>query len=442
MSGDKNTVGSEQFVKMENRSLSKYFYLPGLLLLSMMIVVPSAYQLFKAVLFFVVFTEIFIIINYRLRLKMHPDIFYLFIFFIFLGLLFGLYGILQHNSGAIPITKEVVVYVILYMILICGLDNFTSLLYIHKTLVFSLSFLCLYIAISVLHAYEVWPDWLYFSLQTKTSDQAINISAVELYGRFSASFSSYPSLLFLQPYLFTYLITNQKKNSKWMWLLFLIATLIMVFVGRRILLMVAISFPVLTIILINFIRKHHEHKIIKWKAILFYIGIFFIILSFIFIEVSGISIKSIIDYFISNFHSKQVAASGKIGSNVRIDTIVQLFNGWKERPLFGFGSGAYYPHFIRSPLEPWNYEVSYMQYLYSWGVVGCSLYGYGIFFISRTLIKIYKKSPLYSSYALAALMGMIAFLIGNATNPYLLKLDYLFVIFLPVAIINLYYRER
>lgn len=427
---------------MERSLLTKFLYFPGLLLLSMMIVVPSAYQFFKGILFFIVFSEIFIIINFRLRLKMHPNIFFLFLFYIFLGLLFGIYGLVRQNSGALPITKEIVLYVVFYMIIICGIDDFTSLEYIHKTLVFSMLFLCIYLTASILNAYGIWPDWLYYSLQTKTSDQAINTATLKLYGRFSASFSSYPSLLFLQPYLFTYLITNQKKNSKWMWILFLIMTIIMVFVGRRILLMVALSFPLFIIISINFIRKNHEHKVIKWKSVLFYLGIFFVVISIIFIEVSGISIKSITDYVISNFHSKQVSMGGKVGSNVRLDTIVQLFNGWKERPLFGFGSGAYYPNFIRNLKEPWNYEVSYMQYLYSWGIVGCALYGMGIYYIFRKLIIIYKESSLYSSYALASLMGMIAFLIGNATNPYLLKIDYFFVIFLPVAIINMHYREH
>jgi O-antigen ligase len=427
---------------MERSLLTKFLYFPGLLLLSMMIVVPSAYQLFKGILFIIVLIEIFIIINFRLSLKMHPNIFFLFIFYIFLGIAFGVYGLIQHNSGALPITKEIVLYVILYMIVICGIDDYVSMTYIHKTLILSLSFLCIYIAASLLNAYGIWPDSLYYNLQTTTSDQAINVTTLKLYGRFSASFSSYPSLLFLQPYLFVFLITNPKKQSKWMWLLFLVSTAIMVFVGRRILLMVALLFPLFTILFISFIRKDNEHKVVKWKSVLFYLVIFFVVISIIFIEVSGVSIKSITDYFISNFHSKQVTTGGKVGSNVRLDTIIELFKGWKERPLFGFGSGAYYPHFIRNLKEPWNYEVSYMQYLYSWGIAGCALYGMGIYFIIRKLINIYKEGSFYSSYALASLMGMIAFLIGNATNPYLLKIDYFFVIFLPVAIINLHYREH
>src|ERR1035437_9460567 len=107
---------------MERSLLTKFLYFPGLLLLSMMIIVPSAYQLFKGILFFIVFLEIFIIINFRLSLKIHPNIFFLFIFYICLGIAFGIYGLIQHNSGALPITKEIVLYVILYMIVICGID--------------------------------------------------------------------------------------------------------------------------------------------------------------------------------------------------------------------------------------------------------------------------------------------------------------------------------
>jgi hypothetical protein len=43
---------------------------------------------------------------------------------------------------------------------------------------------------------------------------------------------------------------------------------------------------------------------------------------------------------------------------------------------------------------------------------------------------------------LATLVGFTCFLVGNATNPYLEKYDLMWVIFLPVALINHRRLER
>jgi hypothetical protein len=127
-----------------------------------------------------------------------------------------------------------------------------------------------------------------------------------------------------------------------------------------------------------------------------------------------------------------------IGANVRIDQTLALIGAWKEKPLFGFGTGAVYWEYIRNSESPWQYEVSYAQFLYNWGIVGCMLYAIGLYYIYRTLIRIYKTGSKLGIYALAATYGSAAFLIGSFTNPYLLRFDSLFVIFLPIAIVNLY----
>lgn len=441
--GSLRYVESHKNIDEKKMSLPrKFFYLFGFLLFSMMIVTPSAYQILKAVLIFVIFVGILLDLIINKRRRLHPLIFQLFIFYILLGLIFGIYGYLRQNLGAIPITKEVVFYVILYMILICGIVDYASMKYIHKILVFSMAFLCLYLVASVLNAYGIWPDWLYYSLQTETSIEDVSIDTLGLDGRLYASFRSFPNLLFLQPYLFCFIITQPEKKSKLMWLLFFAMTIIMVFVGRRILMIIAILSPIIIIITLNLFRKNNALKVINWKSVIFYSVLVLSGLVFIIIKISGINVQSTVEYFLFSFQSIQITPSGEIVSNVRLDTIYQLFNGWKESPIFGFGNGASYPNFLRNKAEPWNYEVIYMQFLYSWGILGFTLYGMGIYFIIKKLIKIYKENSVYSRYAISSLMGMVAFLIGCATNPYLLAFDALYIIFLPVAIINIHHLKQ
>jgi len=53
-----------------------------------------------------------------------------------------------------------------------------------------------------------------------------------------------------------------------------------------------------------------------------------------------------------------------------------------------------------------------------------------------------SNNVFFVKIAFPTLVGMISFLIGNATNPYLGKFDFMWVIFVPVLIINLYKLEN
>jgi len=407
-----------------------------------MIVTPSAFQSPKAAILAILFIVILLDMLIKKRRRLHPLIFRYFLFYILLGSIFGIYGYLRENVGVIPITKEVVLYVILYMILIRGIVDYASVKYMHKTLVISIVLLSLYIITSILNAYGIWPDWLYYNLQTETSNEDISVDTLHFYGRISTSFDSFPSLLFLQPYLFTYLVSSSQKKSKPMWALFVILTIIMIFVGRRILLITAIFAPIIIILTLNGIRTEDSRKVRNWKSLIFFSFLAMFGLAFILIQISGISVQATIEDFLYSFQPIQVNASGNYVSNPRLDTIYHLFNGWKESPLIGFGSGATHPNYYRNKYEPWNYEVLYMQFLYSWGILGCTLYGMGILFITNKLLLIYKECSSYSSFAISALFGMLAFLVGSFTNPYLLKFDMLYTIFLPIAIINVRYLRK
>ena len=66
----------------------------------------------------------------------------------------------------------------------------------------------------------------------------------------------------------------------------------------------------------------------------------------------------------------------------------------------------------------------------------------GILWIYLKGIQILKYNSDLSPYMLPLLVGLSCFLVANATNPYLQKYDYLWVIFLPIAIINLHYQRK
>jgi O-antigen ligase len=439
-----NLINNENKLRNEKiYFLRKFLFFPTLVYIFLIIVVPSAYQLIKAILLLFIFSSYFFELILSQKLLYHSLIFKLFIVYILFGLIYFLYGLLNHNIGAVPVTKEIVLYVIFYFFIIGTIKNIENLKAINFVLIFSMFFLCFYIITSLLNSFGLWPNYLYVNLETATSDQDINTVSIETYGRLSSSFSSFPGLLFLQPFLFCQLLITKTKHRFSLWALFIIVTILMIFVGRRILLITSILFPIFILFYLKNIKK--TKKIvsikIKWKSILVFVILFlFIIYSLLIL--SGIDITAMYDNLLLTFQLESVTTDGKIESNVRIDTIKYLFQGWLERPLFGFGNGAYTANFVRDPESPWNYEVEYMQFLYSWGIFGMLLYSVGIIYIIKKLFSIYSKNSKYAPYALPAAFGLIAFLIGSSTNPYLLKLDSLYIVFLPIGIVNLYLIEN
>jgi hypothetical protein len=93
--------------------------------------------------------------------------------------------------------------------------------------------------------------------------------------------------------------------------------------------------------------------------------------------------------------------------------------------------------------QPWSYELSYIALLYHTGLCGLGLYAAGVVWIFFTGWRIIRSGHPLAQRLIPVLVGTACFLIANATNPYLEKYDYMWVIFLPLAYVNLWLlRER
>jgi membrane protease YdiL (CAAX protease family) len=111
-----------------------------------------------------------------------------------------------------------------------------------------------------------------------------------------------------------------------------------------------------------------------------------------------------------------------------------LLEGWLHSPIIGSGFGAV-ASFVRSPSQPWAYELSYNALLFQAGIIGGLLYLAGVAWIFWQCLEVTQRSPLSVSMR-PVIVGSICFLLANATNPYLAKFDYLWILFLPLAYVN------
>ena len=145
--------------------------------------------------------------------------------------------------------------------------------------------------------------------------------------------------------------------------------------------------------------------------------------------------------FVDAFNLEGTAAGGNFAENARAFQLTALLEGWSQTPWIGAGHGANV-ELLRSGEMPWAYELTYVALLYQTGIIGFLAYFAGVAWIILHLVQIMRSAPRYRMYAYALLNGLIGFLIGSATNPYLLSFDFLWTIFIPAALVNLYLYER
>lgn len=120
-----------------------------------------------------------------------------------------------------------------------------------------------------------------------------------------------------------------------------------------------------------------------------------------------------------------------------------LIDGIAERPLLGQGLGAA-AFYTRSDDAPWSYELSYVALAFNFGLLGLLWFSAGVVYVLIELVRLVGRRGVPETerlYIACFLAGLVAFLIANATNPYLAKFDYMWTLFIPLAFIRLYARD-
>jgi len=112
------------------------------------------------------------------------------------------------------------------------------------------------------------------------------------------------------------------------------------------------------------------------------------------------------------------------------------------QPILGYGHGAGVATSVRSSEAPWTYELTYIALLFQVGILGFLIYFFAILWYLVKSIILVRVDRSTAFLILPLLVGSIEFLIASATNPYLLKFDYLWTIFFSVAVLNFYLLHR
>ncbi len=436
---------------------------PALVLFFLMLMVPTAYRPIKVVLIVVVLATIAASV-YRApgRPRLDPVVIAWAALYLVTGIFFVMLGWLHHAPGALRESSVYIFWPVLFTIFVAGASELRILQSLERVFLPALLAIAIYsLAFIVLTGLFINPASFLPDLQ-----QQARVVFYNGYVQFNVN--SLATVIFVVPYLVASLIvglTNADtpdashaaplRQRTWLRPLVLgiglcLGLLLTVLSLRRSLLVVAALSPFITIGLLFFlpagIDRRGRLRLVQLAAGM---GVLVIVLAAVTHFGFGVTPGTVLTKVAQGFDF----SSSDPGPSTRADQFHYLIAGWEQNPIFGAGYGAVVPGFHPRPQAvadmrldityPWSYELSYVALLYHTGLVGFGLYAAGVLWIFWTGLRIIRSGDPLARGLIPVLVGTACFLIANATNPYLEKYDYMWVIFLPLAHVNLWrLRER
>jgi hypothetical protein len=390
------------------------------------LVVPSSFQVERGIFLAIfIFASIYSF-NFA-KLLYNKSILTLFIINIFAGIFFILVGIFNNSPGVFKVSTVYFVWPILFLYLIGFINNNKILPYLSYVVLIGGVLSSLLIINNILNTFG------YFSIRNDAIYEALGFSVFWDGGFTKISSSNLVTVFCVYVLSLSILILPKPlrsiayTNSKFIIFTSILCAVLIFLSGRRAFWLVGILSPVITIIIYAL-----SNIKVNIKRYIFYLSIFCLIAFFLFVYLAFDN-----ERFIQEFSSIFVFDDPGAESNLmRKEQYDALMDGWLKSPIWGLGLGNVAPGSIRDPLAPWNYELSYIALLFQTGLIGVIIYTGSIFWIITKGIQIARNSSYNAAILLPFICTLIAFLLANATNPYLAKFDYLWVIFIPVGIMN------
>jgi hypothetical protein len=406
----------------------------GFTLLFLMLVVPTAYRPVKGALLAAVLAGIAWNAVRSRRVALHPLIVCASAGFVALGLVFVLRGIWLGAPGAMQMSTVYVVWPAVYTVLLAGVASERTLRLLGRLLIVATIVICAYSLMFILWETGWWPTALYIPL-----DQGQSLSV----GNGTVEFGLYStnSLIFLVPFVIAVVILlpgEDRPSGRWtLWLALGLGLLVSILSGRRGLQLVVALAPVMAGALrLMLDRRQRPVGTSLKRGVLWSLAVVLVVVA-VAQTVFGIQVGKMLAWFVTGFQF----SSDPIAM-MRASQSSDLVARWWQSPWFGWGFGATVPLLVRAYDTPWAFELYYLALLVNTGAIGIFIYAMGIGFIFLTGYAIARSGHPLGRHLLAVLVGSATFLIANATNPYLPKFDYEWVVFLPLAFINLWLLER
>lgn len=403
----------------------------GFLLFFLQLVVPTTYDLATTILLVLVLWMAGMAIVWSGKTGLHRSVLLWFCLFVAVGTFYLAYGVLRNNPGALPSAKTLIIYPLCYMILLSGIRSVDVLQWVHRILVAAAIFIGAYALSYILNVLGLWPDALYLQLD---AGQAIGFHQ----GYMEFRLFAIPSLLFLAPYLLAVILQGSFNKlglrNSWSWLALSLVIVVSFLSGRRSLIFLVMLSPVLILIFSHFLPPRQRASL--WRR-----GKISLVVVGLLAALAVVGVSLFYDFDVQDFWRMLLSGFDAVHSDsaqARYAQFIALVRGWSSQPLFGAGIGASLEGMIRSQQTPWAFELSYVELVYHVGLIGIAYYATSIGWIYWKAVRILRSGKELAWDMFPIIVGTTSFLLGNASNPYLGKFAYLWVVFLPIAVINIW----
>jgi len=418
---------------------ASFWMWPGYLLFFLMLAFPAVLSVLyiKAFLFGLVIILVGVRAMSRLYVHLHLKVVVWTLALAVVSLFFCFRGMFLGSPGAVKCVQVYVVWPLIYLILLDGVDRMRRFQGIESTLIFSSMFIGAFGIVCTLSRLNILPEIPY--LDSLFPDEDLGIGVFEGYTRME--YPGLTSMPFLVPFLVALLVIRWSRRDTratsmiWVSMALVLNSALTLLSGRRALQLVTILAPLLTLVFSSLLPVGEGllvRRSLRRAMVAFVLGI--VILVPLLGLVYSIDLPGLADRFSSGFDFSPTSFDDS--PDERRQQYFALMNDWHEHPLIGAGLGASAYGSIRSETMPWSYELYYLALLFQTGIVGFASYMAGIVWVFWSSLKVIKRGGVISGRLIPVLVGMLCFLIAAGTNPYLARFDGIWVIFLPLAFIN------
>lgn len=406
----------------------------GHLLFFILIYIPVAFDIPKIGMMLLLCTIILIqALLQRGQVALHPIVFYWSIFYVLLGLFFDLRGFMYGTPGAAFYLIIYIIFPLIYISLVAGIRNEVMLINLLRTLVFAAIALSLTVIGFVLDkVFGILPGPLAQLVQILEKSFGLLVNTGS--GAPEMDYYGLSSLIFTVPYLLAAIFTYTKSQAnfmqrRWLWAALILSVVPVLTSGRRALWLVIGVSPII-FMLLNLFRPGHNLRLSHLFRSIVCVALFILVITMILSNAMHLDWNRMVTSFFSGFDFQY-----DDDALARREQFYGLLNGWLSHPLLGNGLGAFTYQSLRSE-RAWQYELQYMLLLFNTGLIGTLLYSTGVIWIYWMAIRIIRSGSQLGVHLIPVMTGTSAYLIANATNPYLQAYGRLWSIFLPLAFIN------
>jgi O-antigen ligase len=257
-------------------------------------------------------------------------------------------------------------------------------------------------------------------------------------GWIQVQFFGVSALAFVVPFLISGLVTYRER--RWapvprtlMWLGLCLTLCGAVLSGRKALILVIGTTPLVLGILLQFLpRGDRGSARFRFGRMVIALGGLASVTLVALTATGRFDWRGFLQYFLRSF-----SVLGGKGDDERTLQYFALLREWADHPLLGHGWGHGARSLVRSD-RPWEYELQYVLILFSTGLIGTILYAAGVAWTFVTGVRVIGRGGELAAHMIGLLVGLAGILIANATNPYLVSPGNMWMVFLPVALINLW----